>query len=76
MEIIKKFKSGKTKIQHDDIVIFVKPYSFGAEYGMVVRCTESDLSESDVKTAYELATGGKANYLQGEGTRWEVREDV
>ena len=74
MKIIRKFKSGKTKIQHDDVVIFVKRYSYSHQHGMVVRSNQRILSESEVVEAYELATGKEAKSYYREFENWNVVE--
>ena len=73
MEILKKFESGKTKVQHGDVVIFVKPYMFGSESGMIVRSRSRVLTRDEVETAYKLATGEKAKGCRVNGNNWEVR---
>ena len=60
MEIIKKFKSGKTKIAHDGITIFVKPTGEGE----IIRSNTRKLTEKEAAAALLLATGKTAKWLK------------
>ena len=61
MEIIKKFKSGKTKIAHDGITIFVKPI---AGEGEIIRSNDRKLTEKEATAALLLATGKTARWMK------------
>ena len=71
MEIIKKFKSGKVKVSHNDMVIFVKPCGIGSKNGMRVHAGTDQLSETEAKEAYKLVTG-KDGFCRQDGRAWFV----
>jgi len=73
MEIIKSFKSGKTKVNHNGVIIFLKPCGKGAETGMRVHAGTDHLSEYEAKEAYALVTG-KDCLCREDGRAWFIIE--